>query len=260
MITSTGSGEKLFGAARCRIGVARTRQICFLSAFCIKHHLSDKGFVSLYYNEQTDEIAFVLQDEFTPGCFRLSRPGGTKNGRYFTPKTFFFASGLEGNIEFGYHDYKEIEIDGKKAFAIKVQRKKGHEKQVSNAGAGSFSHFENKLGSRTVDQISISIAYQVNYLAAFWKKNRLDGNKFATLLFDEANREVISVFSKERTPGCYSLSFPAGEGSCCCIYSESFFREHGLKGRVAFGRYDYRVVDMDGEKGFAFKVAPASRP
>ena len=82
----------------------------------------------------------------------------------------------------------------------------------------------------------------------------MEGNNYALLSFCKETDEILAVFLKEKVPGSYKLMLPKDGKRSGFITAKGFFDTHGLTGRVAFGRYDYRKTEVDGQMALAIKV------
>jgi len=111
------------------ISVTKDYQVNFPVAFFMGNGLIGKKAVLLYFDPKSDKAAFVFVEQKVPKSFLigLATNGKRQNG-HIGPKSFFKRNGLMGNIRTGRYDYDVTEIDGQKAFEIKLERLKQESK------------------------------------------------------------------------------------------------------------------------------------
>jgi len=105
------------------ITITADHHFYFLSTFSQKHKLDSKKAIQVYFNKATDEIAIVFLGEVISGSYKMHVPqkrlryGGRVNAR-----GFFNAHGLYDTVKIGRYHYREIDLNGQKAFVIKAER------------------------------------------------------------------------------------------------------------------------------------------
>ena len=111
------------------ITITADYQVNFLTDFFVGNDLIGKKAVMLYFDPETDEVAFVFQDEKMPDSWRIGlATNGKRNNGHIHPKSFFKRNGLRGKIVTGRYGYKLSDINGEKAFVVKLERLKQESK------------------------------------------------------------------------------------------------------------------------------------
>ena len=118
-----------------------------------------------------------------------------------------------------------------------------NEESISNSPLQGFELFDNSNMSRVVDKITITKSNQLNFPAAFYKINKIEGKQGAVLYFNKAAQKVAVQFTDDVPKHGFKLSL-SNEGKYgAYISARSFLTLNGINGKEYAKRYDYQKVD-----------------
>lgn len=113
----------------------------------------------------------------------------------------------------------------------------------NNSPIDGFELFDNSNMSRVVDKITITKSHQLNFPAAFYKINKIEGKKGAMLYFNKAAQKVAIQFTDDVIPQGFKLAL-SNEGKYGAYLSaRSFLTLNGISDKKYAKRYDYEKVD-----------------
>lgn len=116
---------------------------------------------------------------------------------------------------------------------------------VNNSPLEGFELFDNSNMSRVVDKITITKSNQLNFPAAFYKINKLDGKKGAMLYFNKVAQKVAIQFTDDVQSQGFKLSL-SNEGKYgAYISARSFLTLNGISDKRFAKRYDYDKVEAN---------------
>lgn len=125
---------------------------------------------------------------------------------------------------------------------------------VNNSPLEGFELFDNSNMSRVVDKITITKSNQLNFPAAFYKINKLDGKKGAMLYFNKVAQKVAIQFTDDVQSQGFKLSL-SNEGKYgAYISARSFLTLNGISDKRFAKRYDYDKVEANEQTLFVIDL------
>lgn len=114
-----------------------------------------------------------------------------------------------------------------------------NEELHSNSPLEGFELFDNSNMSRVVNKITITKSNQLNFPAAFYQINKIEGKKGAMLYFNKQAQKVAVMFTDEVEPQGFKLAL-SNEGKYgAYISARSFLTLNGISDIKYAKRYDY---------------------
>lgn len=124
----------------------------------------------------------------------------------------------------------------------------------NNSPLEGFELFDNSNMSRVVDKITITKSHQLNFPAAFYKINKIDGKKGAMLYFNKAAQKVAVQFTDNVPQQGFKLAL-SNEGKYgAYISARSFLTLNGISDKKYAKRYDYEKLDNNGQTLFVIDL------
>lgn len=117
-----------------------------------------------------------------------------------------------------------------------------------------FELFDNSNMSRVVNKITITKSNQLNFPAAFYTINKLEGKKSAMLYFNKASQKIAIQFMDEDSPQGFKLALSNGGKYGAYVSVRSFFTLNGIDNKKYADRYDYEKVDNNGQTLFVIDL------
>lgn len=124
----------------------------------------------------------------------------------------------------------------------------------NNSPLEGFELFDNSNMSRVVDKITITKSHQLNFPAAFYKINKIDGKKGAMLYFNKVAQKVAVQFTDDAPQQGFKLAL-SNEGKYgAYISARSFLTLNGISDKKYAKRYDYEKLDNNGQTLFVIDL------
>ncbi len=106
-----------------------------------------------------------------------------------------------------------------------------------------FELFDSSSMSRVVNKITITKSNQLNFPAAFYTINKLNGKKGAVLYFNKTSQKIAIQFTDEVTPQGFKLALSSEGKYGAYVSVRSFFTLNGIDNKKYADRYDYEKID-----------------
>lgn len=117
-----------------------------------------------------------------------------------------------------------------------------NEELMNNSPLEGFELFDNSNMSRVVNKITITKSNQLNFPAAFYQINKIEGKKGAKLYFNKQAQKVAVQFTDEVQPQGFKLAL-SNEGKYgAYISARSFLTLNGISDIKYAKRYDYEKM------------------
>lgn len=127
------------------------------------------------------------------------------------------------------------------------------DKYISSPLEG-FELFDNSNMSRVVNKITITKSNQLNFPAAFYTINKLEGKKSAMLYFNKASQKIAIQFMDEGNSQGFKLALSNNGRYGAYVSVRSFFTLNGIDNKKYAKRYDYEKIDADGRTLFVIDL------
>lgn len=123
-----------------------------------------------------------------------------------------------------------------------------NEELTNNSPLEGFELFDNSNMSRVVNKITITKSNQLNFPAAFYQINKIEGKKGAKLYFNKQAQKVAVQFTDEVESQGFKLAL-SNEGKYgAYISARSFLTLNGINDLKYAKRYDYeKMVAADNQ-------------
>lgn len=102
-----------------------------------------------------------------------------------------------------------------------------------------FTFFDNSNVSRLVDKITITKSSQLNFPAAFYNLNKLQGKQGVDLYYKESEQKIGLQFTDEVTPKGFKLVLSNHGKYGGYVSAKSFFTLNKIDIPKYSGRYEY---------------------
>jgi hypothetical protein len=109
-----------------------------------------------------------------------------------------------------------------------------------------FELFDNSTMSRVVNKITITKSNQLNFPAAFYSINNLDGKKGAMLYFNKVAQKIAVQFIDEVNDKGFKLALSNNGKYGAYVSVRSFLTLNNIEMPRYAGRYDYEKIDGPG--------------
>jgi len=116
-----------------------------------------------------------------------------------------------------------------------------------------FEPFDNSAMSRVVNKITITKSNQLNFPAAFYSINGLEGKKGAMLYFNKGAQKVAVQFTDEVIDKGFKLALSNNGKYGAYISIRSFLTLNNIEMPRYAGRYDYEKL-ADGSGNIFFVI------
>lgn len=121
----------------------------------------------------------------------------------------------------------------------------------NNSPLEGFELFDNSSMSRVVNKITITKSNQLNFPAAFYSINKLDGKKGAMLYYNKDAKKIAIQFIDVVNDQSFKLTLSNNGKYGAYISVRSFLTLNNIEMPQNAGRYDYKVVTgANGEQMF----------
>lgn len=117
-----------------------------------------------------------------------------------------------------------------------------------------FELFDNSNMSRVVNKITITKSNQLNFPAAFYTLNKLEGKKSAMLYFNKAAQKIAIQFLDEENPQGFKLALSSNGKYGAYVSVRSFFTLNGIDNKKYAKRYDYEKVETGDQTLFVIDL------
>lgn len=125
----------------------------------------------------------------------------------------------------------------------------------NNSPLEGFELFDNSNMSRVVNKITITKSNQLNFPAAFYSINNLDGKKGAMLYFNKATQKIAIQFTDDINDKGFKLTLSNNGKYGAYISVRSFMTLNGIDSKRYAARYDYeKLSDTDGQPIFVIDL------
>ena len=119
-----------------------------------------------------------------------------------------------------------------------------------------FELFDNSNMSRVVNKITITKSNQLNFPAAFYSINGLDGKKGAMLYYNKETHKIAVQFTDEVNDKGFKLALSNNGKYGAYISIRSFLTLNNIETLRYAGRYDYeKIAGPNGEQLFIIDLA-----
>ncbi len=126
---------------------------------------------------------------------------------------------------------------------------------VNNSPLEGFELFDNSNMSRVVDKITITKSNQLNFPAAFYKINKIEGKKGAMLFFNKTARKVAVQFTDDVLPQGFKLALSNDGKYGAYLSARSFLTLNGISDKKYAKRYNYeKIVGANGQTVFVIDL------
>ena len=117
----------------------------------------------------------------------------------------------------------------------------------------AFKKFEN-INKKLEDVITVTKTGSIGFPKFFYTKNSLKDFSYVTLFYDEELKIIAIQFtSNEAEKSKIRILPPSKDGYGASIIARSFFKTYGLESYDYFGKYNYKIEEIEGI-GKAFTI------
>lgn len=129
------------------------------------------------------------------------------------------------------------------------------DEQTQSSQLEGFELFDNSNMSRVVNKITLTKSNQLNFPAAFYSINGLDGKKTALLYFNKNMQKIAVQFTDELDDKGFKLTLSNGGKYGAYISIRSFLTLNNIEVPRHAGRYDYeKIVGPNGAPLFVIDL------
>jgi hypothetical protein len=123
-----------------------------------------------------------------------------------------------------------------------------NEELYSNSPLEGFELFDNSNMSRVVNKITITKSNQLNFPAAFYQINKIEGKKGAKLYFNKQAQKIAVLFTDDVQPQGFKLALSNDGKYGAYLSARSFLALNGISDIKYAKRYDYEKQTLaDGQ-------------